>query len=132
MLLCPVVLNGVYYSNIVKTRAVGRWFPLLSYALPMAKITSEDARHKLQALPGWALEGDTIKRQFTFSGFPEAVAFLVRLGFAAEAVDHHPDLLVNYKRVTVAYSTHSEGGLTDKDFAGAREATSIAVAMAGK
>ena len=79
-----------------------------------------------------ALDGDTVKRQFTFSGFPEAVAFLVRLGFAAEAADHHPDLLVNYKRVTVAYSTHSEGGLTDKDFAGAREATSLGASMGGK
>jgi 4a-hydroxytetrahydrobiopterin dehydratase len=98
----------------------------------MAKITAEDARQRLQALPGWALEGDTIRRQFTFAGFPEAVAFLVRLGFAAEAADHHPDLLVNYKRVTVAYSTHSEGGLTDKDFAGAREATTFAGAMGGK
>ena len=98
----------------------------------MAKITAEDARQRLQALPGWALEGDTIRRQFTFAGFPEGLAFLVRLGFAAEAADHHPDLLVNYKRVTVAYSTHSEGGLTDKDFAGAREATTLAATMGGK
>ena len=98
----------------------------------MAKITAEDARQRLQSLPGWTLEGDTIRRQFTFAGFPEALAFLVRLGFAAEAADHHPDLLVNYKRVTVAYSTHSEGGLTDKDFAGAREATTLAAAMGGK
>jgi len=98
----------------------------------MAKITLDDARQKLQSLPGWALEGDTIKKQFTFAGFPEAVAFVVRLGFAAEAVDHHPDLLVNYRRVTVAYSTHSEGGLTDKDFAGAREATSLATAMGAR
>lgn len=104
----------------------------LAYALPMAKITLDDARQKLQSLPGWALEGDTIKRQFTFAGFPEAVAFVVRLGFAAEAVDHHPDLLVNYKRVTVAYSTHSEGGLTDKDFAGAKEAATLAASMGGK
>lgn len=113
--------------------AGGAWFPsLLAYALPMAKISSEDARQKLQGLPGWALDGDTIKRQFTFAGFPEAVAFIVRLGFAAEAVDHHPDLLVNYKRVTVAYSTHSEGGLTDKDFAGAQEATTVAASMGAK
>src|SRR5262245_31229753 len=95
----------------------------------MAKITTDQARQKLQSLPGWALEGDTIRKQFTFAGFPEAVAFVVRLGFAAEAVDHHPDLLVNYKRVTVAYSTHSEGGLTDKDFAGAQEAATLAASM---
>ena len=62
---------------------------------------------------------------------PEAVAFIVRLGFAAETVDHHPDLVVNYKRVTVTYSTHSEGGLTDKDFAGADTATKTATAMGG-
>ena len=45
-----------------------------------------------------------------------------RLAPEAEAVDHHPDILINYKRVTLTYSTHSEGGLTDKDFAGAAAA----------
>ena len=83
-------------------------------------------------LPDWTVEGEVISRQFTFAGFPEAIAFVVRLGFAAEAVDHHPDLLINYKRVKVSYSTHSEGGLTDKDFDGARAATAIAAATGGK
>ena len=85
----------------------------------------------MQKLPGWKLARESITRQFTFAGFPEAVAFIVRLGFAAETVDHHPDLVVNYKRVTVTYSTHSEGGLTDKDFAGADTATKTATAMGG-
>jgi 4a-hydroxytetrahydrobiopterin dehydratase len=98
----------------------------------MAKITAEVARQKLQTLPGWALEGEAVRRQFTFPGFPDAVAFIVRLGFAAEAADHHPDLLVNYKRVTVTYSTHSEGGLTEKDFAGATAAGSLASSMGAK
>ena len=40
----------------------------------------------------------------------------------SEAADHHPDLTINYRRVTVSYSTHSEGGLTHKDFDGARMA----------
>ena len=97
----------------------------------MAKIPQEDVRARLQKLPGWTLVDDAITRQFTFAGFPEAVAFIVRLGFAAEAVDHHPDLVVNYKRVTVTYSTHSEGGLTDKDFAGAETATKMATGMGG-
>ena len=98
----------------------------------MAKIPQEDVRVRLQKLPGWVLAGDAITRQFTFAGFPEAVAFIVRLGFAAEAVDHHPDLVVNYKRVTVTYSTHSEGGLTQKDFDGAHAATGFAAAAGGK
>ncbi len=87
---------------------------------------------RVQGLPGWALAGDAITRQFTFAGFPEAVAFIVRLGFAAEEVDHHPDLLVNYKRVTVSYSTHSEGGLTARDFDGATSATRIATEMGAR
>ena|SRR5215213_4229534 len=98
----------------------------------MAIITAEEARSRLNSLPGWTLTGTEIARQFTFAGFAEAVAFIVRLGFAAESVDHHPDLLVNYKRVTVTYSTHSEGGLTAKDFSGAETATGIATAMGGK
>src|SRR5215210_1946051 len=95
----------------------------------MAKIAADSARERLQKLPGWELEGDVIKRQFTFAGFPEAVAFVVRLAFTAEAADHHPDLLVNYKRVTVTFSTHSEGGLTEKDFKGAADATGVAESM---
>jgi 4a-hydroxytetrahydrobiopterin dehydratase len=98
----------------------------------MAKIDAEDARKRMAELPGWRLERDTITRQFTFAGFPDAIAFVVRLGFAAESVDHHPDLLINYKRVTVSYSTHSEGGLTEKDFDGARAAAAIAAAVGGK
>ena len=98
----------------------------------MTRVSTEEARVRVQSLPGWTVAGDAITRQFTFAGFPEAVAFIVRLGFAAEAVDHHPDLLVNYKRVTVTYSTHSEGGLTTKDFEGANSATKIAMEMAGQ
>jgi 4a-hydroxytetrahydrobiopterin dehydratase len=94
----------------------------------MAKLAADSVQQMLQKLPGWQLDGEAIRRQFTFAGFPDAVAFVVRLGFTAEAADHHPDLLVNYKRVTVTYSTHSEGGLTEKDFEGARAATTIAEA----
>lgn len=98
----------------------------------MPRISGKEAKARLDSLPGWSLAGDTITRQFTFPGFPEAVAFIVRLGFAAETVDHHPDLLVSYKRVTVTFSTHSEGGLTGKDFEGADTASKIAAAMGGK
>jgi len=97
----------------------------------MAKMAADEANRRVQKLPGWQLDGDAIRRQFTFAGFPDAVAFVVRLGFTAEAADHHPDLFVNYKRVTVTYSTHSVGGLTDKDFDGAAAATEIAAALGG-
>jgi len=92
----------------------------------MPNISTDEARTRLQKLPGWELNGDAIRRQLTFRNFPEAMAFAVRLGFAAEAADHHPDILINYKRVTLTYSTHSAGGLTEKDFAGAEEASKLA------
>ena len=90
------------------------------------KLTRADAEQRMKSLSGWALEGDAIRKQFTFKGFPEAVGFVNRLVPEAEAADHHPDIQINYKRVTLTYSTHSEGGLTDKDFAGAAMADRIA------
>jgi len=90
------------------------------------KVMHADAAQRVKTLAGWALEGDAIKKQFTFKGFPEAVEFVNRLVPEAEAADHHPDIQINYKRVTLTYSTHSEGGLTDKDFAGAAMADRIA------
>jgi 4a-hydroxytetrahydrobiopterin dehydratase len=95
----------------------------------MKTIPEADAKARISRLAGWALDGSAIRRQYTFKGFPDAVAFIVRLGFDAESVDHHPDIHVNYKRVTLIYSTHSAGGLTDKDFAGAARADEIATAM---
>jgi 4a-hydroxytetrahydrobiopterin dehydratase len=84
------------------------------------------AEAKLRELNGWSLEGDAIRKQFVFAGFPQAVEFVARLVPHAEAADHHPDVLINYKRVTLTYSTHSEGGLTAKDFDGARMAERVA------
>ena len=92
----------------------------------MATLTRLEAEQRLKDLKGWTLEGDAIKKQFTFAGFPEAIQFLNRLVPGAQAADHHPDILVNYKRVTLTYSTHSEGGLTDKDFTGAAMADRVA------
>jgi 4a-hydroxytetrahydrobiopterin dehydratase len=90
------------------------------------KLSRTEAQERLKTLTGWALEGDAIRKQFTFAGFPEAVAFVDRLAPKAQAADHHPDILINYKRVTLTYSTHSEGGLTAKDFDGAATADKIA------
>ena len=97
----------------------------------MATLTADEVRLRLQELPNWTLADDAIFRKFTFAGFPDAVAFIVRLGFGAESADHHPDLFVNYKRVTVTFTTHSEGGVTEKDFRGAREADEIAKGLGG-
>jgi 4a-hydroxytetrahydrobiopterin dehydratase len=91
----------------------------------MAKLPSADVDQRMKTLAGWSLQGDEIRKQYTFKNFPEAIAFVNRVAPGAEAADHHPDILINYKRVTLTYSTHSEGGLTDKDFAGAAMADRV-------
>lgn len=88
----------------------------------MALLSKTDIESHLGTLDGWVIEGDGLRKQFTFAGFPEAVAFIGRLVPEAEAADHHPDITINYRRVTVSWSTHSEGGVTIKDIDGARMA----------
>ena len=88
----------------------------------MPRLSLGEAEQRIKALSGWTLEGDAIRKQFTFKDFLEAIAFVNRLAPLAEAADHHPDIRINYKRVTLTYSTHSEGGLTTKDFEGAAAA----------
>ena len=90
------------------------------------KLSRAEAEQHVKGLAGWSLEGDAIRKQYTFKDFPEAIAFVNRLVPEAELADHHPDILINYKRVTLTYSTHSEGGVTAKDFAGAATADRLA------
>ena len=80
----------------------------------------------MKSVKGWTRDGDAIRKQFTFADFLQAIAFVNRLAPEAEKADHHPDIVINYKRVTLTYSTHSEGGLTEKDFVGAATADRLA------
>jgi len=90
------------------------------------KLTRADVDARLEGAPGWRFENDGLHRELTFASFPDAIAFVARLAFDAEKADHHPEILVNYKRVRVTWSTHSAGGVTDKDFAGVEQSDTIA------
>jgi 4a-hydroxytetrahydrobiopterin dehydratase len=92
----------------------------------MGKLDERGIEDGLKKLTGWSRAGDAIKKQFTLGSFPDAIAFVTRHAFDAQEADHHPDILINYKRVTLTYSTHSEGGLTRKDFDGAAKADAVA------
>jgi 4a-hydroxytetrahydrobiopterin dehydratase len=94
----------------------------------MAILSEQEVERQLKGLSDWTVEGRAIRKQYTFNDFPAAVAFVNRLVPDAEASDHHPDIIINYRRVTLLYSTHSEGGLTQKDFDGAAMADRKAVA----
>ena len=82
----------------------------------MTKYSKSDVLAKLKSLDGWRLEGEEIKKKYEFSSFPDAVKFVNKVADLAERADHHPGILINYRRVELTLSTHDEGGITQKDF----------------
>ncbi len=67
--------------------------------------------------PQWAIDGVSIRREFVFDDFNEALGFVVRVGAASEVADHHPDIDIRWNKVTIVLTTHSAGALTSKDLA---------------
>lgn len=70
----------------------------------------------LGTLDGWELRDSRLRKQFTFRTFLRAIAFVNGVAYLAESAGHHPDITVNYNKVTLRIITHSEGALTDRDF----------------
>ncbi len=83
----------------------------------MTILSSDQIRDGLADLPAWQSVDGSIAADYRFDDFPQAVGFVVRVAFAAEAANHHPDIDVRYNRVRLTLSTHSAGGVTDKDMA---------------
>ena len=81
------------------------------------KLAPADRDKALAALAGWTFDAsaDAITRQFKFKDFSEAFGFMTRVALLAQAADHHPDWSNSYNKVTITLSTHSAGGLTEKD-----------------
>jgi 4a-hydroxytetrahydrobiopterin dehydratase len=86
-----------------------------------ALLSSDQIRDKLQMHPTWTLQGKEIQKKFHFRDFGEAIRFVNRVAAEAEKADHHPDIVIQYDKVTLTISTHSAGGLTEKDFTLARD-----------
>ncbi len=79
--------------------------------------TPEEINRRLTALPGWAVREGLLVKTYTVRSFAHGVLFIGAIGQLSEAADHHPDLrLYGYNNLTVSLSSHSEGGLTAKDF----------------
>ncbi len=86
----------------------------------MAKLSSEAIKQELQSLSGWEFKDNAISKLFRFNDFLEGIEFVNRVARIAEAADHHPDIHINYTRLTFTCTTHSEAGVTDKDLKLAR------------
>jgi 4a-hydroxytetrahydrobiopterin dehydratase len=66
-------------------------------------------------MDGWTDVDGALERTFEFGSFPDAIAFVNRVAELAQAEDHHPDIAVSYKKVTLRWTTHSAGGITERD-----------------
>jgi 4a-hydroxytetrahydrobiopterin dehydratase len=82
---------------------------------------------RLRELPGWFYEDKWIRRVYKTDGWPTTLMLVNAIGYLAEAAYHHPDLAVTWGRVVVKLSTHSAGGITDKDFTLARKFDEVAL-----
>lgn len=90
------------------------------------KLSESEIQRCLADLPGWARLGDTLRRTYGFPRFRAAIAFVNAVADAAEAADHHPNIDIRYRKVTLTLTTHDVGGLTIKDFALAADADRLA------
>jgi 4a-hydroxytetrahydrobiopterin dehydratase len=98
----------------------------------LPKYTEDQIRAKLDGLPGWYYEDGWIRRQFKTDGWPTTLMLVNQIGFLAEAAWHHPDLSVTFAKVTVKLMTHSENGITDRDFDLARRIEEAALWRPGQ
>jgi len=91
----------------------------------MPALTPEEIQNRLTSLPNWQIESGELTRTFAFKDFVAALAFVNRIGEAAEAAGHHPDIDIRYNKVRLNLVTHDAGGLTANDFDLAAKANTL-------
>jgi 4a-hydroxytetrahydrobiopterin dehydratase len=87
----------------------------------MPALTAKQVSLQLKTVPCWSKRVHTIHRTFKFEGFLKAIAFVNRIARKAQKLNHHPDIDIRFDKVTLKLTTHDEGGITEKDFALARQ-----------
>jgi 4a-hydroxytetrahydrobiopterin dehydratase len=91
----------------------------------MAKLSEPEILDRLPAAKGWERHGDMLVRSWQFPSFRRALEFVNQVAALAERLDHHPDIVLSYRTVRLELLTHSDGGLTDRDFALAGEVNAL-------
>jgi 4a-hydroxytetrahydrobiopterin dehydratase len=98
----------------------------------LEKYSEAQIRSRLEALPGWYYEGGWIRRVYKTDGWPTTLMLVNQVAYLAEAAWHHPDLSVTWAKLTVKLMTHSENGITDKDFELARRIEEVVLWRPGE
>ena len=95
------------------------------YAGTMKLLTEPQISEELATIPGWTRDGDSIVTITERADFRDALLYLGAVAYLAETASHHPDITINWNKVTLTLSTHSAGGLTANDFALARQISAL-------
>ena len=91
----------------------------------MGLLSEDDIGTELATLPAWARAGDSITCTVALADFKTAMLYVGAVAYLAEQASHHPDVLIQWNKVTLTLSTHSAGGLTGEDFALARQISAL-------
>jgi 4a-hydroxytetrahydrobiopterin dehydratase len=123
----PAKVNAAGPRNFAENRRRLCYSSARRQFMAAAKLSDAEIEQKLTALSGWRREGNAISKEFVCDSFSGAASFIAKIVPVADAMDHHPDVqLYRYKRVKIILTTHSAGGLTEKDFDLAAKIDSLA------
>jgi 4a-hydroxytetrahydrobiopterin dehydratase len=93
--------------------------------MTMALLSKNEIQNALASLKGWKLEGEEIVKQYELKDFVHAMGLVNSVALLAEKANHHPDIDIRWNKVKLVLSTHSAGGLTEKDFNLAKQIDSL-------
>jgi len=82
----------------------------------MKVLSQDEIKRKLGTLHGWKITPKDIRKRYELGSFMSVIGLVIRVAEAAEKANHHPDMLINYDKVTFTLITHDAGGITQKDF----------------
>ena len=84
--------------------------------LAYRKLEESEAKAALDSVSGWSIKDEKLTKDFKFETYKDGVVFASAVGFVADKLNHHPDILVGYAKVSVSVNTHDVGGLSPYDF----------------
>ncbi|MDC1038622.1 4a-hydroxytetrahydrobiopterin dehydratase [Candidatus Marinimicrobia bacterium] len=91
----------------------------------MSRLTDTEIQKKLSALNGWEFKDNAIRKKFTFDAYMDSIAFINRLAEIAEEANHHPDMIVGWCKIDIAFTSHDQGGVTAACLEMAQKAESV-------
>jgi 4a-hydroxytetrahydrobiopterin dehydratase len=109
-----IILSGILATSFMST--LKELAAKSSIERKGSPLTHQEVGQYMRSLPGWNLIDGSIEKEFRFTSYLDGLAFANEIGKIAEEQDHHPDILIKWRRVKLTLSTHSVKGLSENDF----------------